>query len=571
MERMKKIKKEKVLIGVLSFIIFVGNIYVPGTFFRTQNMEQKCVLRKAQVETNTVVDFEIVTENRAYVGTVLNVDSITLRNVCYADGTVQDSVSSGFCFIDSKGKESNFYEITKIDNQITVLYEGCMKSYDVTGIIPENLKIEADYVGQSVYVGEEIDVTSILLEVNPNVEGMSEYEVKGSEKDINLDDYTIQAGNNTISGTYDFYETDQEIPFTVIVTGKDNPVKKMTATYKGVSKAGIKVTPQDFKIELTLESGLKVKSEIDSSVYEHIVLSGDTLLVAGVNTVHIVYAGSEISTDCKIDLSKVPNVVKPNQTATPLPRTDAPNQTATPLPRTDAPSQTATPLPRTDAPSQTAAPLPGTDAPNQTEKGIATLEPTPTIEPLITKAPNIKNEPIVTPSVSKMPIMTPLPAVEAGKMYTVSGICYKVTSYGENSETKTVTITGYEKNATKIVLKNTVSIQGESFRVVSIGNSAFKNCKKIKGKLVIPDYVTKIGNYTFMGCSNIQKVELPKSVRRIGKKSFYNCKKLDDFWFKGKTIDYVGADALKKQKKGRIIAFPPGRKKYYSQKLKGKY
>lgn len=99
-------------------------------------------MRQAPAENNTVVDFEIVAENRVYVGTVLNVYSVTLRNVRYADGTVQASVSSGFCFIDSKGKESASYEITQMDNQITVLYEGCMKSYDVTGIIPKNLKIE---------------------------------------------------------------------------------------------------------------------------------------------------------------------------------------------------------------------------------------------------------------------------------------------------------------------------------------------------------------------------------------------------------------------------------------------
>jgi len=395
---MKRIRKKKVLIGILCLIIFVGDIYVPDMCFQTQNVEQECVLRKTQAEMNTVVDFEIVAENRAYVGTVLNVDSITLRNVRYADGTVQDLVSSGFYFIDSKGKESSSYEITQMDNQITILYDGCMKSYDVTGIIPENLEIEADYVGGSVYAGEEIDVAAILLKVNFNIEGMLEYEVKGSEKDINLEDYTIQAGDNVISGTYDFYETDQEIPFTVIVKGKENLVQKMTATYKGAGKVGTKVTPQDFRIELTLESGKKVKSETVPSVYDYIVLSGDTLLVNGVNTVHIVYAGSEISTDCKIDLSGVPNVVKPGQTETPISGTNAPRQTETPVPGTNAPRQTETPIP-------------GTDAPRQTELVIATLEPTPTIEPLITAT----LEPTATPSVSEMPSATPISAVKVGK------------------------------------------------------------------------------------------------------------------------------------------------------------
>lgn len=525
--------------------------------FQTQKVIQKDVLHEAQNDTNTVVDFEIVAENSAYVGSVLSISSVTLRNVRYSDGSIQDVISSGFCFIDSKGKMSDFYEITKMDEQITILYEGCMKSYSVTGIIPENLKIIADYTDGSVYAGEKINVDAIRLKVYPGIEGMSGYEVEGSTATINLDDYSIQVGNNTISGAYTFYETEQEIPFTVTVTGKENPVKAIKATYKGSSKVGTQVTSKDFQIEMTLESGKKIKSELDPSIYDQVILSGDTLLSNGVNIVHIVYKDGKISTDCKINLSGVPIVVKTADPATQAPTTNTPSQP----PKTSEPTPSVTLVPVTSEPSQK-------DFENSPMPAIT---PMLTNTPMVTTTPDLPVQQITTPIVSIVPSETPIVSVRVGETYTISGICYKVSSYGKSEKEKTVTITGYKKTAKKIDLKNTISIKEQKFRVVCIGNRAFKNCKKLKGVLVIPAYVTKIGDYTFMGCSNIDHVELAKSVRRIGKKSFYNCKKIEDFWIKGKTIDFVGKDALKKQKQGRSIAFPPGRKMYYLRKLRGKH
>ena len=539
---MKKVSK--IVIGIVCVLFFSLNAGMIKEYLQLQSVQQDCVLREAQADTNEVISFQIIADRTGYVGSYISTDDVTLKNVCYADGTVQDTVSSGFCFMDGRGKETDVYQITEMDNQITVIYEGCADSFSVTGIIPQKLEIEVGYTGESVYAGDEIDVKRILLKVKPNIEGMSEYEVAGSEKSITLEDYTIVEGSNVVKGSYRYYNTDQEFAFQMPITGKKNPPTKMTAKYKGAWVAGTKLTPQDFQIELVLESGRKVSSNNDATIFEHIVLSGNTELTAGTNVVKLAYAGSEVETECKINLAGVPNVVEPGQTATP---TEEVTMLPTPV------------LSPTHSPEPTPALLP-THSPEPT----SVLLPTHSLEP--SSIPEETHTVEVTSSPAAIPEQKP----KVGKKYTVSGLRYKVVSYGKTSASNKVALIGYDKAVSKVSLKATVSIQNVKFRVVRIENKAFKNCKKVKGDLVIPKYVTKVGDYAFMGCSNIKSVDLPKGVTSIGKRSFYDCKNLSDFWFKGNTIKHIGADALKKQKKHRAIGCPKGRERYYAKKLKGK-
>jgi hypothetical protein len=46
--------------------------------------------------------------------------------------------------------------------------------------------------------------------------------------------------------------------------------------------------------------------------------------------------------------------------------------------------------------------------------------------------------------------------------------------------------------------------------------------------LVIPDGVTSIGNYTFLGCYGLTSVTIPNSVTSIGFAAFYGCFHADD-------------------------------------------
>lgn len=57
--------------------------------------------------------------------------------------------------------------------------------------------------------------------------------------------------------------------------------------------------------------------------------------------------------------------------------------------------------------------------------------------------------------------------------------------------------------------------------------SAFYECTNLK-KVVIPDGVTKIDEFTFCGSENLTSVSIPKSVKYIGSLAFYKCEKLEE-------------------------------------------
>ncbi len=61
--------------------------------------------------------------------------------------------------------------------------------------------------------------------------------------------------------------------------------------------------------------------------------------------------------------------------------------------------------------------------------------------------------------------------------------------------------------------------------VNSIGNSAFRDCKKLSN-ITIPDGVTEIKHHTFYSCESLESIDIPDSVVLIGESAFYNCKKL---------------------------------------------
>ena len=58
--------------------------------------------------------------------------------------------------------------------------------------------------------------------------------------------------------------------------------------------------------------------------------------------------------------------------------------------------------------------------------------------------------------------------------------------------------------------------------VTSIGNYAFYNCSGLTS-LAIPNGVTSIGNYTFYGCKGLTSLTIPNSVTSIGNSAFYLC------------------------------------------------
>lgn len=73
-------------------------------------------------------------------------------------------------------------------------------------------------------------------------------------------------------------------------------------------------------------------------------------------------------------------------------------------------------------------------------------------------------------------------------------------------------------------IQSQVTFQGRNYPVTHIENNAFQGCTAITG-LTIPNSVTSIGRYAFSR-SGIESITLPASVKELGDHAFYRCDNL---------------------------------------------
>lgn len=171
--------------------------------------------------------------------------------------------------------------------------------------------------------------------------------------------------------------------------------------------------------------------------------------------------------------------------------------------------------------------------------------------------------------------------------FMVNGIAYNI-----NSDGNTVTVT-YEVNSSgahyidepegQLTIPSSVSYNGKSYTVTSIGNSSFAWCRKITSvilpntlidvgagafshcsslkvisfggqektidgsaftytdveNIIIPNSVTTIGNYAFEGCKSLKKVVIGEGVTYIGFYAFRDCNHADELVV-GKSLSGTG-------------------------------
>lgn len=156
--------------------------------------------------------------------------------------------------------------------------------------------------------------------------------------------------------------------------------------------------------------------------------------------------------------------------------------------------------------------------------------------------------------------------VKKGYKIKDKNFAYEVTSV----KSKTVKITAVRsKKKTIIHIPGKVKYNNKTYKVTEIAKKAFKNNKKVK-KVVIGNYVKRIGDDAFYGCSNLKTVEIGKSVVVIGTKSFYACKKLSRIYIRSSKLKKVGKSAFKKLDRKPTIYAPRKKLKAYQRLFKGK-
>ena len=88
------------------------------------------------------------------------------------------------------------------------------------------------------------------------------------------------------------------------------------------------------------------------------------------------------------------------------------------------------------------------------------------------------------------------------------------------------------REITEVEIPKFVSKDGKTYKVTSIGNSAFWNCSNLSS-IELPDSLASIGEYAFSGCSSLSSIELPDSLTSIGGCTFYDCSSLSSIELPG--------------------------------------
>jgi len=76
-----------------------------------------------------------------------------------------------------------------------------------------------------------------------------------------------------------------------------------------------------------------------------------------------------------------------------------------------------------------------------------------------------------------------------------------------------------------ITIPATVTYNGKTFNVVSIGDYAFRDCSSLTS-VTIPSSITEIKSFAFFNCSAIANLNIPASVKEIGMGAFEGCASL---------------------------------------------
>ena len=119
-----------------------------------------------------------------------------------------------------------------------------------------------------------------------------------------------------------------------------------------------------------------------------------------------------------------------------------------------------------------------------------------------------------------------LTAVTIPSMVTNDGITYKVTSIGESAFKNCTTMTS-------VIIPNSIT---------SIKKEAFYGCRGITS-ITIPEGITSIEDYTFYDCRSITSVIIPSNITSIGEQAFRQCSNLTKITVP-QSVTSIGGDAF---------------------------
>ena len=100
-------------------------------------------------------------------------------------------------------------------------------------------------------------------------------------------------------------------------------------------------------------------------------------------------------------------------------------------------------------------------------------------------------------------------------------------------------VAGYQVISGSLTIPSSVTYNGTTYSVTSIGNYAFYGCSGLTS-VTIPNSVTSIGSLAFIGCSGLTSVTIPNSVTSIGTEAFTDCSGLTSVYYTGDVAGWCG-------------------------------
>ncbi len=101
----------------------------------------------------------------------------------------------------------------------------------------------------------------------------------------------------------------------------------------------------------------------------------------------------------------------------------------------------------------------------------------------------------------------------------------------------------YDDLTGALTIPSTVTYNGTTYSVTSIGDYSFSNCSSLAA-VTIPNSVTSIGNRAFHNCSGLTSFTIPDSVTSIGNRAFHNCSGLTSLTIPN-SVTSIGREAFR--------------------------
>lgn len=176
-----------------------------------------------------------------------------------------------------------------------------------------------------------------------------------------------------------------------------------------------------------------------------------------------------------------------------------------------------------------------------------------------------------TPAPGSTPTPGPTPKPSLGDIVPdqVTGVYYKITK--STAQGGTVSFMKADNNPTKVVIPDTITINGITYKVTGIMKNAFKGCTKLK-TVTIGKNVTSIGDGAFYKCTALTKIIIPKGVSKIGKQAFYGAKKLKSVTIRTTKLTgkKIGKQAFKNIHSKAVVKVPSKKLGAYKKILKAR-